>query len=496
VGIVLNSLFEAFRSQGNALWMMIIYGITGGITAGIALLWSKHPVRWILVLLTVGVILLLVLYGPKVPELDDRLPHLFLPPLFPFWVALLTLVALYTSFHLVGGWIRAGRGIAAEPSDEASKFPDLEAAWDEIQIQLSHARYDAGQQKVFLILAPDESLAEAMIQSSGHQFFAQAPSAREAPIHAYATADGLFLSFAGASAWGRRDEEGTARLKELCRKLLALNPEQPVLRGVAVLYPMEKAASPEMIQKVGPLRNDLQTIRAELGVRCPTIAVLCLHESYSGFNEFAARMPVRLRLNRSGFSVPMSHTFDRGLALQGFRWLAQWFYSWSLSLMKEDFFNKEGNNKLVTMNAQLWRDLPALSLMLESSFSTHARAEPILVRGCYFAACGPEPESHAFIAGLIKGGASKMIADAANTSWSHGADEFDRRYRLMAWGLGLATAAVALPIWFFGVISRPGILQSGKAWVGWAALVLLALVWAVGLLYPRFRGKEVAPAKP
>src|SRR5262249_54512382 len=147
------------------------------------------------------------------------------------------------------------------------------------------------RQKVFLLLAAEESLAAAMIRSAGLQFFAQAPVDENAPIHAYATADGLFISCAGASSWGRGGAEGTDRLVDLCRKILSLTPEQPVLRGVAVLYPMELAASPELLQGVAALRNDLQTIRAELNVRCPTLAVFCLRGPYAGFDEFVARIP-------------------------------------------------------------------------------------------------------------------------------------------------------------------------------------------------------------
>jgi hypothetical protein len=202
-------------------------------------------------------------------------------------------------------------------------------------------------------------------------------------------------------------------------------------------------------------------------------------------------MPARLRLNRSGFSVPLALTLDRATTAKGLKWLAQWFFSWSLNLMKEDFQNKEGNSKLVTMNAQLWRDLERLSNLIEASFSTHARAEPILARGCYFATCGPEPESHAFVAGLIKGAASKMVADARHTQWSRGADVVDRRYRMAAVGLGLATAAIALPIWYFEIINRLNSPAVGRPWLGWLGLISLAVVWLVGLLAPQMHRLRV-----
>src|SRR5262249_33826473 len=153
----------------------------------------------------------------------------------------------------------------------------------------------------------------------------------------------------------------------------------------------------------------------------------------------------------------------------------------------DDYQNTEGNNKLVTMNAQLWRDLPALGHLLDVSFSTHARAEPILVRGCYFVSCGADQESQAFAAGLVGGKASKMIADAAYTTWPEGAGAIDRRYRLAALGLGVATVAIGLLIWFTQIIDRlktPDVLRSFRPGLGlaWTCLGALALAWAAGLL--------------
>jgi type VI secretion system protein ImpL len=479
-----GGLTQIIQSQ----WLLIIYGIIGCIGAGIASIWSKYPVRYILALITGGVIIAVYCnwsaFGDS-NDLDGRLPPYFMPQFFIIWVAVLTLAAIYSLCHLGVVWYRLNYGTAAEESAETAKFPDLESAWQEIQNQLSQARYDAGNQKIFLVLATDESVASSWMRASGHQFFAVAPVGDEAPIHAYATSDGLFISCAGASAWGRGDDEGNARLENLCRKILELNPDLPPLRGVAVLYPLAQAATPELLKKAGALRNDLQTIRGELKVRCPTFAVLCLHEVYAGFDEFAARMPARLRMSRSGFSVPLALTLDRASIGQGLRWLAQWFFSWSLSLMKEDFNNKEGNSKLVTMNAQLWRDMERLRNLLEASFSTHARAEPIMARGVYFSACGAEPESFAFVAGLIKGDGGKMIADSSCTMWSAGADAYDRRYRNLSLAMGLATAAIALPIWFSAIMGR-------VPWLGWVGLAFLIVVWLVGLIIPVLRERALA----
>lgn len=503
MGSIGQSVQSALGGAATAQVMMVVGAILAGILAVAAWFWSRHPIRWILALVTLGVIVLVVLGQSGVPkreDLDPGLPAVFKPPGFAWWVLGLSLSALYLSVHLVGTWIRGHRAGAGEAA-AGPRFPDLEAAWEEVRIRLSHAHYDAARQKLFLLLAKEESLAASVMDCAGLQFFARAPVDEAAPIHVYATADGLFLSCAGATSWGRGNEEGAARLAELCRKIRDLNPDQPVLRGVAVLYPMERAASADLLQGVGALRDDLQAIQAELHVRFPTFAVFCLREPSGGFEEFAARVPPGVRARRCGFSIPVAQRVDRAAAARGLGWLVQWFSTWSLKLMADEPRDAEGNRRLVAMNARLWRDVPALSHLLEVSFSTHAQAEPILARGCYFVACGLGPGRQAFAAGLVNGKGSRMIADAAHATWSRAADAVDRRHRLTAIALGLAAAAMALPIWIWGIIGRlraPDVSARFPAgtWIAAAGLAALVLSWVAGLTYLRLdRKADPKPAR-
>jgi IcmF-related N-terminal domain len=476
---------------------MVVFGVVAALTAGAAFMWSKHPVRWILVLLTIGLLyLLFIKFDPDGLSLDPQLPGEFYWWLRA-WLLVLGLIVLYAVPHLISVLYWNRRGRAGSDASE-SRFPDLESAWDEVVNRLSQARYDVANQNVFLLLSTDESLAAGLVKSSGMNLFVAAPTATDAPIHAYASADGLFLSCAGASAWGRQDGEGTQRLELLCRKIVDLSPEQPTLRGIAVLFPTEKATAPETLKQIGPLRNDLQTIQSELKVRCPVIAVFCTQEAGSGFHEFAARMPASLRNNRCGFSTPTVLTFDHGVADRGLRWYAQWLQSWSLNLMVQDYLATEGNSKLVEMNAEMRRDIAPLCTLVETAFSTHARSQPVMVRGCYFATIGPGPDDHAFVGGLARGARGKMIGDAPLTSWAQEAGVLDRRYKLTALAIGLAAAAVALPIWLLSILPRlktpTSGMPNGMGWLGWTGLGLLALVWVVGLSYLRLRGRSATKA--
>ncbi len=492
----MGSIGQAVQGALSGQVMMGVGAVLAATAAAVAWFWAKHPVRWILAIATV-VVIVAVARGqadlPRYNDLDPFLPSAFKPPYFSWWVLALSLSALYLSTHLAGTWIRARASDSRGPSGEAG-FPDLDAAWDEIQIRLSHAQYDATRQDLFLILGPEESLAASLMEAAGLQFFARAPADPSAPIHGFATADGLFLSCAGATSWGRGGEEGTARLVTLCRMIRDLNPDKPVLRGVAVLYPMERAASPEVLQSVSTLRNDLQTIRAELNMQVPTFAIFCLREAYGGFEEFAARVPPGVRARRCGFSVPVEQRFDLPAAARGLGWLVQWFSTWSLNLMTDEPRDSDGNRRLIAMCARLRCEVPALGQLLNASFSTHAQAEPILLKGCYFVACGPGPEGRAFAPGLVNGKASKLIADAVHATWSRGADAIDRRHRLIAIAIALATAAFALPIWISGIIERlrsPDVVipYPAAGWIAVAVLSALVLTWIAGFAYLWLRGR-------
>ena len=118
----------------------------------------------------------------------------------------------------------------------AGRFPEMDAAWEEVTIRLSQAGIDLRSQHVYLMLGPDEDWPAAVVQSAGLQLFAHAPDG-PAPLHAFATADGVLLGATGASAFGTQDGEGIHRMEYLCRLLAAQQPDCPVVRGVVALFP-------------------------------------------------------------------------------------------------------------------------------------------------------------------------------------------------------------------------------------------------------------------
>lgn len=471
-------------------WTMLVYAAVSLATVAAAMVWSKHPIRWLLGLATLG--LAFLAYKVTVPEISDRLPWVF-RDFFRVWVFALSVAALYVLTHLVVTLARLYLGLGAGTARSA--FPDIDDAWREILIQLSQSRIAPGGFRLFLLMTEAESLAASVVEAAGLEVLVKAPTSPEAPIHCYATEDALFLSCAGASALGRTDAEGTARLEHLCRLIAAENPTEPIVRGVAVLIPLEWARGVSTLRQVPAIRDDLQTVRSVLKLRCPTVTVCCLQEeSIPGFNDFTSRLPAQLRNQRCGFSVPTTLALKGDVIRQGLVWMTQWFQLWSLNLMIQEIHNKDGNNRLLSMNVAFRGCKNPLTQLLNSALTVHQQAEPVLYRGCYFVACGPQPDRHAFAAGLLGGPKKERRHPLSDlTSWSRDADQLDRGYRRAAWGLGLATAAVALPVWLLAILPRLSTLGQGA--VGPVALASLALLWAAVLLGRRFRPRRATAGR-
>ncbi|HEU5115048.1 MAG TPA: hypothetical protein VFT74_00075, partial [Isosphaeraceae bacterium] len=200
--------------------------------------------------------------------------------------------------------------------------------------------------------------------------------------------------------------------------------------------------------------------------------------------------PENLRLSRCGFSVPRSIPFRGDVVARGISWMSEWFLSWSLRLMVEDILQKDGNSRLMRMSCEMRRSKSQLAQVLDAAFTMHTQSDPILFRGCYFAAISPEPESRAFVAGLLRSPRGRLLADNLLATWAKDANKNDRLYRRASWALAVLTALFCLPIWYFGVIGR--LQEVGMQAVGWIGLFGLVAVWPVVLLLPKFRRK--APA--
>lgn len=468
----LQSMVASFFTHG-------VYTLVAGVLAGglalVVAIWSRHKVRWGLALLVVvWAVFVLWWWSRFQPEIDPQLPATF-RGFLSGWLFLLFAIGVPSLVHLLIHAYRAGWfGGVESPTTTAGRFPELEGAWAQILSALEQARIDPAAQSYYLLLGPDPRAVDEFIGAGDLSLFVRAPAADESPIRAYAVADGVYLNVAGISGFGRGDGS-TAQLEAFCGWLRDLQPELPMARGLCLVLPIAWATQPDANRRGALVRDDLQATRSVLGVRCPLLVVLSHLEAITGGREFLERVVPELRAGRSGCAIPARPAYEPKMVEEGLAWIVQWFESWGLRLMAENWSEATANRRILHLSDFLGRERPRLAGLLNAMLTPHPQTEAPLLRGLYVAACGVEPSSRGFVGGLIRGPRCRLIADAAYTDWSVGAHHDDRRDRRLAIALGAGFLSVATAVWLIGIQSR---YPSQKWWLG---LVAIALGWAITL---------------
>jgi hypothetical protein len=464
---ILNLKFVVVSLICGSVVAAVVYGVTRLIRGTFQIPW-----RWLGRICLVAALVAVVVWLPRryPPEefLNPTLPDLFSRG-FWLWVYVLALGSLFSLVKLVGSLRAAQAMTEAEADESALRDPEIDAAWRDIRARLAQAQIDLGRQRVYLILAPNEDWTEALVRSASLQLFVQAPDI-PAPIHAYATPDGVLLSVTGASAFGTQDPGGSARLEALCRQLQSREAELPAVCGIVVLSPISWAAQPESVKWAAAIREDIRAAQSASKVRCPIFAVFVEMETIPGTLEFISRMPKDFLSNRVGFAVPGSIPFSGELISRGLTWTAGWFHSWVLNRMSEDPLDQASNNDLFSLGQEVRRFRKRLRAIMEAAFATHQDAVSVLFQGCYFTATGSVPAQHAFSAGLFRGPRSRVIAGHQATRWGVEALEEDRRYRRIALGVALGGGLMTLVAWLY-------IIRETQNPLWWIGLVALILAW-------------------
>jgi type VI secretion system protein ImpL len=427
--------------------------------------------RIVLALMIVICLVVVISLSRRYPS--SSLPDSSLPSLFRdsywVWMFLFVVGAIVSTFTLVQA--SATRRDGAGTRETA--WPDLDAAWEEILVRLRQAKIEPANQRFYLVIAPDEERAAEPVRAAGAPIYVEAPEG-PAPVHAFATSDAVFLSCAGASNLTSGAESPGSRMEPLCRKLLALQPDCPVVRGVVVVFPIAWASQAESVKAAAGVRDDLQAIRRVLKTRCPVVAVFSGMEWAPGFSDFVARLVAQVSPQmvdqRAGFAVPRSEPFSGDLLQRGMVWMSGWFRSWILNLLAGGSLDDRANGRLLTLDYEFRRYRKRLRALLEAAFSTHRESEAVLFRGCYFMATGAGRHERAFCAGLFRGARSRVVADHVATTWASEAEREDARYLRMALAVGSVGGLIALITWLYIASRTP---------LGWLGLIALVVIWFI-----------------
>jgi hypothetical protein len=186
IGLVfpLFSTAADFRHWPRWIWRTLHFILVAGILVG---LWFLN--RYF----EVGRLLLLR---------NEVLQNFYLPIVFLLLYALAWLG--YWLYRLLG------------EEDAAAEFPDVDDAWREAVAKLEAQGIGLADAPLYLILGRPAAAEDALFQAADMQIAVRAPAAADVPLRVYAHRDAIFVTCAGASAWGRfaallaGEEEGAA----------------------------------------------------------------------------------------------------------------------------------------------------------------------------------------------------------------------------------------------------------------------------------------------
>ncbi len=394
-----------------------------------------------------------LVYGPKVADVDARLPTLFHSSSTIFWAWFLGSAFLGGS---LGYWtFRVFRAFRTAPTSDLIESdqddPELISACEAIaNLQRGHEREPA-----YLIIAEGDAPL-ALMAAAGLGPDAVAPN-DPAPIRGLRTSNGLFVQCVVPDTKG---------VRSACR-VLATMAGTLSLRGVVVQIPVATLLGPKSHGLAHATRAVLRDVAESIATRCPVYVVISGMEDVPGFLEFARRSPAEYRASaRFGFTLPGGDDPPHESVAREYDRLIAWYNLSILDFMEAGPLQQEGNEALFSLGRWFLqvRD-PMLHFLEEAKAGEDDSFEMI---NCYFAATGDDPERRAFVESLMR---VKVAGDSRSARWSRRSLKADQTLRRVAIGLGAVGGAMALVAWTLIFIDlRP---------TGWLDAVI-ALVITVG----------------
>jgi hypothetical protein len=157
--------------------------------------WPRWVWRTIHVILLIGVLVGLYFLNQYLEI--GRLLLLRTEWLQKFYLPLVFLLLYALSW--LGYWLYRLLG----EEDAAAEFPDVDEAWREACAKLEAQGIGLADAPLYLILGRPAAGEDALFQAAEQQVAVRAPASADAPLRVYAHRDAIFVTCAGASAWGR-----------------------------------------------------------------------------------------------------------------------------------------------------------------------------------------------------------------------------------------------------------------------------------------------------
>jgi hypothetical protein len=186
----LTRLWDLLR-QGVGLVLPLFSRARDYRGLGLGLRWALH----VLLVLLILVALWAVNYFGRLDAFLGRAPE----GLKQVWLPCLFLLVYALSW--LGWWLWK----LLWPEKEASDFPDIDDAWDEAVVSLRQAGIDLTEAPLFLVLGRPAGGEAGLFHAARLQLTVSGvPRSPDAPLHVYASREGIFVTCAGASLLGRQ----------------------------------------------------------------------------------------------------------------------------------------------------------------------------------------------------------------------------------------------------------------------------------------------------
>ncbi len=377
---------------------------------------------------------------------------------------------------------------------DVARWPDIDNAWQEARVELDRQAIDIRTTPLFLVVGLDGRDDEQTLMNAvpGTLLVKWAP-AGSAPLHAYASADAIFVSLSGigatcallngsgpavgtaapaeiggddasaptADAWrgsvvprhrldDATEQAAAERLRTLCAWLQTARQPVASLNGVVVVLPFGDGETAATAALGAAVSADLQTIYGTVGLRAPVTIAWRGLEGVPGCRELITTIPPHERQAALGTAwpagLPVSHPQAHDLAVATCGALIDRVSDHLL--LPQSLQQSAINRALIDLVCRL--RLTAGTTMATLLQRVVALADPTTgpppVAGSYFVAASSGTGPDCFVRGMLE----RAVAVQGELEWNRRRLVHDRNCQIL--GRVLGALDIALVIGVVGVI--------------------------------------------
>lgn len=366
---------------------------------------------------------------------------------------------------------------------DVARWPDIDNAWQQARVELDRQAIDIRTTPLFLVVGLDGRDDEQTLMDAapGSLLVKWAP-AGSAPLHAYATADAIFVSLSGigatcallngstpaepgpdgesapvAETWrgdlapryrldDATEKAAAERLRTTCEWLQTARQPVATINGVVVVLPCGDGDTSATATLGAAVSADLQAIFATVGMRAPVTIAWRGLEGLPGFHELLATMPAPQRQVAVGTTwptgMPVTHSQAHDLAVATFGALGD--KVGDHLLLPQSIREPANNRALIDLLCRL--RLTSGTSMAALLQRVVALADPTTgpppLAGSYFVAASSGTRPDCFIRGML----DRAMAVQGELEWNRRRLVNDRNCQILGRLLGGLDLVLALGI--------------------------------------------------